>query len=198
MSSISDEIKSNLGCGSEPVDAEVLEHYGMPRRSGRYPWGSGENPYQHGDDFLSRVESLKKDGWEETPDNIRNTFGMTTTQYRTEKSLCKDERRMLDVSRAKSLKEDGLGATEIGRQMGISESTVRSLLNADSESRMKQARNAADFMREQVDKKGMVDVGKGVERELHISEEKMNQALTILEREGYHVYNGRFPQATTR
>lgn len=196
MSSISDEIKSNLGCSSEPVDAEVLEHYGMPRRSGRYPWGSGENPYQHGDDFLSRVESLKKDGWEETPDNIRNTFGMTTTQYRTEKSLCKDERRMLDVSRAKSLKEDGLGATEIGRQMGISESTVRSLLNADSESRMKQARNAADFMREQVDKKGMVDVGKGVERELHISEEKMNQALTILEREGYHVYNGRFPQAT--
>lgn len=196
MSSISDEIKSNLGCGSEPVDAEVLEHYGMPRRSGRYPWGSGENPYQHGDDFLSRVESLKKDGWEETPDNIRNTFGMTTTQYRTEKSLCKDERRMLDVARAKSLKEDGLGATEIGRQMGISESTVRSLLNADSESRMKQARNAADFMREQVDKKGMVDVGKGVERELHISEEKMNQALTILEREGYHIYNGRFPQAT--
>ena len=196
MSSISDEIKSNLGCGSEPVDAEVLEHYGMPRRSGRYPWGSGENPYQHGDDFLSRVESLKKDGWEETPDNIKNTFGMTTTQYRTEKSLCKDERRMLDVARAKSLKEDGLGATEIGRQMGISESTVRSLLNADSESRMKQARNAADFMKEQVDKKGMVDVGKGVERELHISEEKMNQALTILEREGYHVYNGRFPQAT--
>ena len=196
MSSISDEIKSNFGCGSEPVDAEVLEHYGMPRRSGRYPWGSGENPYQHGDDFLSRVESLKKDGWEETPENIRNTFGMTTTQYRTEKSLCKDERRMLDVARAKSLKEDGLGATEIGRQMGISESTVRSLLNADSESRMKQARNAANFMREQVDKKGMVDVGKGVERELHISEEKMNQALTILEREGYHVYNGRFPQAT--
>lgn len=42
----------------------------------------------------------------------------------------------------------------------------------------------------------MVDVGKGVERELHISEEKMNQALTILEREGYHIYNGRFPQAT--
>lgn len=196
MSSISDEIKSNLGCGSEPVDAEVLEHYGMPRRSGRYPWGSGENPYQHGDDFLSRVESLKKDGWEETPENIRNTFGMTTTQYRTEKSLCKDERRMLDVARAKSLKEDGLGATEIGRQMGISESTVRSLLNADSESRMKQARNTADFIREQVDKKGMVDVGKGVERELHISEEKMNQALTILEREGYHIYNGRFPQAT--
>ena len=24
-----------------------LIHYGMPRRSGRYPWGSGDRPYQH-------------------------------------------------------------------------------------------------------------------------------------------------------
>lgn len=39
---------------------EVLMHYGMPRRSGRYPWGSGENPYQHSGDFLSRVYELRK------------------------------------------------------------------------------------------------------------------------------------------
>ena len=25
---------------------DELFHYGMPRRSGRYPWGSGKNPYQ--------------------------------------------------------------------------------------------------------------------------------------------------------
>ena len=30
-----------------PIAEEILMHYGMPRRSGRYPWGSGENPYQH-------------------------------------------------------------------------------------------------------------------------------------------------------
>ena len=24
---------------------DILMHYGMPRRSGRYPYGSGENPY---------------------------------------------------------------------------------------------------------------------------------------------------------
>lgn len=34
---------------------EFLMHYGMPRRSGRYPYGSGENPYQHSGDFLSMV-----------------------------------------------------------------------------------------------------------------------------------------------
>lgn len=31
-----------------PIPEEVLEHYGVPKRSGRYPWGSGENPYHHG------------------------------------------------------------------------------------------------------------------------------------------------------
>ena len=39
-----------------------LAHYGVKRRSGRYPWGSGENPYQHGADFLARVEELRADG----------------------------------------------------------------------------------------------------------------------------------------
>lgn len=168
----------------------------MPRRSGRYPWGSGDDPYQHGRDFLGRIEELKKQGWKETPENIKKEFGLTTTQYRTEKAIAKDERRALDVARAKSLKEDGLGATEIGRKMGLPESTVRSLLNEKSEAKMNEARKTADFIKEQIDKKGMIDVGVGVERELGISTEKLNQALYLLEREGYPVYKGGIPQAT--
>ena len=34
------------------VEEDILMHYGVKRRSGRYPWGSGDNPYQHGGDFL--------------------------------------------------------------------------------------------------------------------------------------------------
>jgi len=30
------------------ISEDDLAHYGVPRRSGRYPWGSGENPYHHG------------------------------------------------------------------------------------------------------------------------------------------------------
>lgn len=181
-----------------PVAEEInyLMHYGMPRRSGRYPWGSGDNPYQHGRDFLGRIEELKKEGWTETPENIKKEFGLTTTQYRVEKALAKDERRMLDVATAKSLKEDGLGATEIGRKMGIPESTVRSLLNEKSEARMNQAKQTANFIREQIDKKGMIEVGAGTEYELNISREKLNEALYILEREGYPIYKGGIPQAT--
>lgn len=177
---------------------DILMHYGIQKRSGRYPYGSGEDPYQHGRDLLGRIEELKKSGWTETPENIKKEFGLTTTQYRTEKALAKNERRMLDVARAKSLKEDGLGATEIGKAMGLNESTVRSLLNEQTETRMNQAKKTADFIKEQVDKKGMVDVGSGVERELNISRERLNQSLAILEAEGYPVYGGRVPQATNK
>ena len=179
------------------VVEDYLMHYGMPRRSGRYPWGSGDDPYQHGGrDFLSRVEELKGSGWTETPENIKEAFGLTTTQYRIEKSLCKDQRRMYQVATAKSLKEDGKGATEIGKIMGINESTVRSLLDDKSEARMKQAIETANFIKKNIDEKGMIDVGTGVERELNISKEKLNTALYLLEREGYPVYKGGIPQAT--
>ena len=68
-----------------PIAEEILMHYGMPRRSGRYPWGSGENPYQHSGDFLSRVDELKSQGMSDT--EIAKAMGLTTTQYRTQKSL---------------------------------------------------------------------------------------------------------------
>lgn len=179
------------------IAEEILAHYGMPRRSGRYPWGSGDDPYQHGSrDILGRIEELKKQGWTETPENIKKEFGLTTTQYRIEKSLAKDERRMLNVARAKSLTEDGMTPTQIGKEMGVRESTVRSWLNSNSEARMKQAQATADHIRNLIETKGMIDIGAGTEQELRISKEKLNEALYILEREGYPIYKGGIPQVT--
>ena len=185
---------------------DILMHYGMPRRSGRYPWGSGENPYQGDQDFIARVEELRAQGVTYTDPKTGKTYtgdtavakhlNLTTDQFRTEIALAKNTRRLYDVARVKSLTEDGLGATEIGKIMGISESTVRSLRDTNSEARMKQAFETANFIKEQVDKKGMIDVGAEVNRELGISEEKMKQALYLLQREGYPVYGGGVPQAT--
>lgn len=174
---------------------EFLEHYGMPRRSGRYPWGSGKEPYQHSGDFLARVEALKKEGLSEA--DIAKAIGLTTTQLRVQKSLAKDERRSIQVARAKSLREDGKTLDEIAQIMGFNnDSSVRSLLNAESEARMKVGKATADILKEAVDSKGMIDVGAGVEKELGISKEKLNQALYMLEREGYEVYGGGVPQVT--
>ena len=52
MNHIAEQIKSHISLNEENDidifdDHESLCHYGMPRRSGRYPWGSGEEPYQH-------------------------------------------------------------------------------------------------------------------------------------------------------
>lgn len=177
------------------VAEEILMHYGMPRRSGRYPWGSGDNPYQHSGDFLSRIDELKSQGLRET--EIAEQLGLTTTQLRTQMSLAKDERRSLQVATAKGLREKGYSLNEIAEKMGFAnDSSVRSLLNENSEARMNQAKTTADFLKKMIDEKGMIDVGTGVERELGISREKLNQALYILEMEGYPVYGGGVPQVT--
>ncbi|MBS6180559.1 MAG: hypothetical protein KH921_07200 [Erysipelotrichaceae bacterium] len=178
-----------------PIAEDILMHYGMPKRSGRYPWGSGDNPYQHSGDFLSRVEELKNKGMSET--DIAKAMGLTTTQLRTQRSLANEERRSLQVARAKSLREDGKSLNEIAEAMGFAnDSSVRSLLNETSEARMNQAKTTAEFIKKQIEEKGMIDVGTGVERELGVSKEKLNEALYMLELEGYPVYGGRVDQVT--
>ena len=42
MNPIAEEIISNYST-TNPVAKDILMHYGMPRRSGRYPWGSGDD-----------------------------------------------------------------------------------------------------------------------------------------------------------
>lgn len=189
-----------------PVVDDMLMHYGMPRRSGRYPWGSGDNPYQRSGDFLSRVEEMKKSNFTFTDKDgkvytgevaIAKSMGLSTTQFRTQLSLAKDERRAIDVATAKGLREKGYSLNEIAAKMGFAnDSSVRSLLNENSEARMNQAKQTAEFLKKQIAEKGMIDVGTGVERELGISKEKLNQALYILEMEGYPVYGGGVPQVT--
>ena len=188
------------------IDGETLIHYGMPRRSGRYPYGSGEDPYQHNQDFLSRVEDMRKKGITYTDPKtgktykgdtaIAKTMGLSTTQFRTEIGLAKDERRILQVNTAKALQKDGLGPTAIGKKMGINESTVRSLLNEESALKMEATRKTADNIREMINTKGPIMLGSGVERELGMSKEKLNQAIAILELEGYEVKGARVAQAT--
>lgn len=189
----------------DPMD-DYLEHYGMPRRSGRYPWGSGENPYQHSGDFLARVADLRKENFTYTDENgkvwtgdtaIAKSMGLTSGQFRTQMSLANAERRSLDVATAKGLREKGYSLPAIAREMGLpGESSVRSLLNENSEARMNQAQKTAEFLKKQIEEKGMIDVGAGVERELNISKERLKQALYILEMEGYPTYGGGVSQAT--
>lgn len=194
MNKVVEEMRAVLDGGS-------LMHYGVGHldggNSGRYKWGSGENPFQHSGDFLSRIEELKAQGMSDT--EIAKSLGLTTTQYRIQKSLAKDERRCVDVARAKELRDQGCSLNEIAKKMGYAnDSSVRSLLDEGAEARMYQSRRTAEFLKSQVDEKGMIDVGTGVERDLGISREKLNEALYILEMEGYNTFGGGVPQVTNK
>lgn len=181
----------------KPTIEEALLHYGVKRRSGRYPWGSGENPYQHSGDFIARVDELKKAGKSEK--EIAEEFGITTTQYRTAYSVAAHERRQLQADRARSLREDGKSLNEIAEIMGFkNDSSVRTLLNENTASRKNQAMQTADILRKELQEKGCIDVGAGVERELGVSSTVLNEAIYILELEGMNVYGVGVKQTTNQ
>ncbi len=187
---------------------DILMHYGMPRRSGRYPWGSGENPYQHNDDFVSRVDEMRRQGFTYTDADgrvwtgdtaIAKSMNLTTSQFRTQLSIANNERRAVEAATAKALRDKGYSLNEIAEQMGYnSDSSIRALLNENTAARMSRARKTADFLKQMVDEKGMIDVGTSVERELGISRELLNQALYILDTEGYYTFGGGVPQVTNK
>ena len=57
---------------------DVLEHYGIKRRSGRYPWGSGDRPYQnsskHGSDYALNRTFKKAVANEERKQAVREAI----------------------------------------------------------------------------------------------------------------------------
>ncbi len=181
---------------------KILMHYGVSakdgapgRGSGRYPLGSGDDPNQHRGDFASRIRELRKAGMSDT-DIVKACGLKSTSELRARYSTAVNEQRAQRVARARQLLDEGRSQAEVAREMGINESTVRSLLNERSAERSNAARATADFLRAQIDEKGMIDVGTGVELELRVSKEKLNQALSMLEEEGYVVYGGGVPQVT--
>lgn len=179
-----------------PVADDILMHYGVKRRSGRYPYGSGENPYQHSGDFLSRVQELKNQGHTES-EIVKELGFKSSTDYRSAYTIAKNERRRLNVDRAKSLAEDGLGASEIARIMGVkNESTVRSWLNKTSEENMNRAQKTAEVLKKELAEKRVLDVGANVEYELGVSRKALDDALMMLEMDGYQVLGISVPQAT--
>ena len=174
---------------------DSLMHYGVKRRSGRYPWGSGDNPYQHSGDFLSRVEELKGKGLSEV--DIAKNMGMTTTDLRMQVRVAKHERRALEADRARSLREDGKSLNEIADILGYkNDSSVRALLDENTSINKNRAKVTAEMLKKEIEEKGMLDVGAGVERELGCSQGTLKEALFILETEGYNVYGIGIPQVT--
>ena len=175
------------------VEEDILMHYGVKRRSGRYPWGSCDNPYQHGGDFLARVEELQRLG--KTEKQIADELHLSTTDLRMQVRVAKHERRALQADRARSLREDGKTLDEIASILGYAnDSSVRALLNENTAANKNKAQATAEILKKELAEKGAIDVGTGVERQLGVSTGVLQEALFILETEGYNRYGVGVPQ----
>lgn len=177
---------------------EYLAHYGTPRKSGRYPYGSGGDivatPTRN-KDFVALVREMRAQGLTDT--QIAEGMGMSTTDFRARNSVAKNALRQEQISQAWALKEKGMSNVAGAAQMGIPESTFRALTAQGAADRADVLTNTAEMLRRQVDEKGFVDVGAGVEYQLNMSQTRLNTAVSILKQEGYAVENINVPQLGT-
>ena len=189
----------------ETTDASFLRHEGVLRKSGRYPWGSGENPEQRARSFKGHMEELQKKGM--TPTEIAkyfsgvdadgNKYTMTTTQLRALTSISNNEIKKADIAQAVKLREKGMSKVAIGERMGRNESSVRALLAAAEKDDQDAILSTAKVIKDQVKEKEFVDFGKGTENHLGVSATRLGTAIAALKEEGYKVHYVKIEQMGT-
>jgi hypothetical protein len=178
---------------------DYLAHYGILRKSGRYPWGSGANPNQRARTFIDTIEKLRSEGISDT--EIAKMFStedhpFTTRHLRETNTIARNAKKAADIAQAQSLRDQGHSNMGIGKKMGINESSVRSLLAEGQKEKLDILTTTASQLRDQVDAGVFLDIGKGVENQMGISKEKLGSAVAILKDEGYVVLNVQTPTAT--
>jgi len=178
---------------------DYLAHYGTPRHSGRYPWGSGgDNNLQtstRSQDWLGYYHDLKGQGLSDT--DIARGMGISTTQLRARRSIANAERTAALNAQITRLRAAGNSNVEIGRRLGINESVVRSMTKRFEENKEDVIQSTANMLKEQVGEKNLIDIGSGVENYIGVSPTRLNTAVTVLREKGYQVHDLNIEQVGT-
>jgi hypothetical protein len=173
-----------------------LAHIGVLHKSGRYPWGSGEDPHQRNKMFLDHVTDLRRKGLSEVA--IAESMGIKTSELRAAKTIAKNEQKAANERKVMMLREKGMGWVAISERMGLPESTVRALADPSNQAKTSRLTDTADFLMKEVDSgKGYIDVGEGVENYLDMSKDQFAKAVAIAREKGYKYYYVKVPQVTT-
>lgn len=182
-------------------EGDYVAHYGILRRSGRYPWGSGgpervsTNPNKRNKVFLDYINDLRRKGL--TEKQIADGFGTSIHEVRAAHSIASNEQRQSNISQVQRLKDKGYSKTAISARTGLPESTVRSYLEPGSKDKADVLTNTAGVLKTHVNEKGLIDVGKGVENHIGVSRTRLDTAVEVLKQEGYKVHYVPGPQVTT-
>lgn len=189
------ELIDDIYEGLVPDSEDDAQHYGTPRHSGRYPWGSGKNP-QRSKNFYRRVEELRAQYRAEgmspaaAETLIAKGLGMSTTDYRKRLSNARAEERMRREAMVRKLYDENpdISRMEISRQTGLPESTVRSLLNEQRAARTRLNQETADQLKKFVDANKYIDIGPGAELFLGdhgVTANRLANAAALLKEQGY-------------
>lgn len=176
---------------------DELMHYGKAhdanppgRGSGLYPYGSGENPFQHDIGLNGVVSDLKKKKMSES--DIALSLGFVNrkgqpavSKLRAQLSIEKS-RRMRDLAqKVPEMKERGMSNDAIAQKLGISPSSVRNYLDKERKLNFDKSTNVAEALKEQLKEKNYIDIGPGVELEINVSRDRLKTAVEMLKAEGY-------------
>lgn len=165
---------------------DYLAHYGILRKSGRYPYGSGGPEKASSRNFLSYEASLRKSGLTEA--EIATGMGINTSQLRAAKSIARNEEKQAQIGMAQRLRDKGMSNVAIGQRMNIGESSVRALLEPSNKDRTDVLASTAAMLKDQVAKKKYIDIGTGVENQLGISQTKLSTSVAALQEDGYKIH----------
>lgn len=167
------------------------------RGSGRYAWGSGENPHQHQFSFLSEVKRLRAEGIKDAEiakmllgakrySKDGEPIWATTTDLRAQITIETKKERQENRSKALSLLDECHGnVSEVARRMGKNESSVRSLLNDAIAERNSKYESTAEFLKKRIAEDGIIDISTGTELYLGVPDYTKKVAVAMLEKEGY-------------
>lgn len=169
-----------------------LKHYGILRRSGRYPWGSGGQNVRY-KTFLDTIGEQRKSGMSDT--EIAKSWGFSRNELTSARTIARAQLKQANILQAQRMKDRGWSNVAIGQRMGVPESSVRALLSEGSLDKVNALFTTSNMIKAHVDEKGMVDIGKGVEHHLGVTKDRLKASVAILKEQGYTEHTVYIPQA---
>ena len=171
-----------------------LYHYGMPRRSGRYPYGSGKDPFQHnGPNILDKADALKRKhpDWSNTKlaNELSDLVGtkITRDDYEAMYSIRKDEQYAKMRAKAYDMKNNvdkQYSYRQIAKELGVSEGTIRNMFKDVENKRLKELETNMDVIRQAVKEKTYIDVSEGAAERIGVSPSQLKAAYLRLAANG--------------
>nr|DAU73580.1 MAG TPA: RNA dependent RNA polymerase [Caudoviricetes sp.] len=197
-----EEIVNDLSQLSDVGREIILKHYGVKRKSGRYPWDPSLHlPKNY--KFIEDRDEMKKRGLSDN--EIAKQMGLSTTVYRSKVTIAKEELKQYNMQRISKLQSEGMIIDDIAKTIGTTGQTVRNYLdeiknpNKSARAQRVQTEAVAQTLEDAVKRSKYIDVGKGVEIQMGISKEKLKSGLNALVESGeYKVHNLRIAQVTDK